>query len=137
MALPSDTLRSTEEFLQNCTNDDHMFCAEIIDHKGPRIIGMVGLHVKSLLRQRHSAEIGIVVHPDFSRQGVGSALMNSIVDLADNWLMQKRLELMVYPDNSVAIKLYEKFGFVREGLMKYAGIRHGTYADLLLMARYR
>ena len=62
--------------------------------------------------------------------------MDTLIDLADNWLLLKRVDLTVYPDNLRATKLYEKFGFVREGIMKYAATQHGKYADVLLMARY-
>lgn len=137
MALPSETIRSTEDFLASRTARDHLMCAEITGNDGPFIVGMAGLHIKPLLRERHGAEIGIMVHPDFFRQGVGTALMDAIVDLADKWLMLKRLELSVYPDNIAAIKLYKNFGFVEEGVMKYAGIRHGNYTDIVLMARYK
>jgi len=37
--------------------------------------------------------------------------MAELIDIADNWLDLKRLELTVYVDNAPAIRLYEKFGF--------------------------
>lgn len=83
-----------------------------------------------------SAALGIMVHNDFHGKGVGKRLMETLTDLADNWLMLKRTDLTVFPDNHAAIKLYEKFGFIVEGTMKYAAIRRGKYADLLMMARY-
>jgi len=41
----------------------------------------------------------------------------------------------VFADNSRAIHLYKKLGFVQEGIKKYAAIRHGKYEDELFMAR--
>lgn len=79
---------------------------------------MAGLHVRKLPRQRHSAVLGIMVHSDFHGKGVGNRLMETLVDLADNWLLLKRIDLTVFPDNHGAIKRYEKFGFVVEGTMK-------------------
>ncbi len=55
------------------------------------------------------------VHDDFQNRGVGSALMAAMIELADNWLGLRRIELEVYADNAAAIHLYEKFGFVIEG----------------------
>jgi L-phenylalanine/L-methionine N-acetyltransferase len=136
LALPSESISQNEEFIAKLTHDDHLFCAEIDQKEKRRVIGLAGLHVHKLPRQRHSAVIGIMVHKDFHGKGIGRALMDKLVDLADNWLLLKRLELTVFPDNERAIDLYKKFGFVVEGTMKYASIRRGTYADFLLMARY-
>lgn len=38
--------------------------------------------------------------------------MTAILDIGDNWLNLKRVELEVNTDNPVAVHLYEKFGFV-------------------------
>ena len=59
------------------------------------------------------------------------------MDLADHWLNLTRLELIVYTDNAPAIRLYEKFGFVREGLHRRYAYREGTWADVYAMARLR
>lgn len=84
---------------------------------------------------RHSGSIGIMVHKDYQNKGVGTALINAIIDIADNWLMLVRLELTVFEDNEVAIHLYEKLGFAKEGLKRFAGIRNGKYVNEYMMAR--
>ena len=63
--------------------------------------------------------------------------MAAIVDLADNWLNLKRLELGVYADKARASALYERFGFEREGIGRAYGWRAGAWADSLAMARRR
>lgn len=70
-------------------------------------------------------------------RGIGTALISELVDMADNWLDIRRLELNVYTDNSVAIRLYEKFGFRREGVFVGYAYREGAYVDSLAMARLR
>jgi putative acetyltransferase len=55
--------------------------------------------------------------------------MEEILDLADNWLMLKRIELGVFVDNEKVINLYESCGFKIEGRRKYAAIRNGKYED--------
>lgn len=138
MALPSEPIVKNERFIaqQAESQDDHLFCAEVVDGDAKRVIGVAGLHVSKIIRQRHSATLGIMIHGEFHNRGIGSKLMHTLMDLADNWLMLMRVDLTVYPENENAIRLYEKFGFVREGIMKYAAIREGRYADVLLMARY-
>ena len=105
---------------------------------GDRVVGMLGLHTfPNKPRRRHAATIGMGVHDDWQGKGVGSALMRACVDLADNWLNLTRLELEVYTDNEPAIRLYERFGFEREGTLRQHAFREGRYVDSYVMARLR
>ena len=79
----------------------------------------------------------MAVRDDWQGKGVGTALMQAAIDLADNWLNLKRLELEVYVDNASAIRLYEKIGFAIEGTMVDFAFRDGQYVDTHLMARLR
>ncbi len=88
-------------------------------------------------RRRHAATIFMAVRDDWQGRGVGSALMQAAVDLADKWLNITRLELEVYTDNEPAVKLYKKFGFVIEGTLVQFGYRDGRYVDAYTMARRR
>ena len=105
----------------------------VIDGK---VIGSI--YLDRLERRRsHAGSIGMAVHDAFAGRGVGSALMAAAIDLADNWLQLKRLELTVYADNGRAIALYERFGFEREGLHRAFAWRNGAHVDALAMARLR
>jgi putative acetyltransferase len=103
---------------------------------GGKVIGLLGLS-RGEARRSHVGSIGMAVHDAYAGRGVGTALMAAAVDLADNWLQLKRLELSVYADNGRAIALYERFGFEREGLARAFAWRDGAYADSLSMARLR
>ena len=54
----------------------------------------------------------MAVHDDWAGRGVGTALMQAALDLADNWLGLTRVELTVWADNQAALALYRKAGFV-------------------------
>ncbi len=88
-------------------------------------------------RRQHAATIFMAVRDDWQGRGIGSALMQAAVDLADRWLNITRLELEVYSDNEPAVRLYQKFGFVIEGTLKAFGFRDGAYVDAYSMARRR
>jgi L-phenylalanine/L-methionine N-acetyltransferase len=88
-------------------------------------------------RRAHAMHLGMTVHKDFQGKGVGTALMQALVDLADKWLNVFRLELTVYTDNERAIALYRKFGFEIEGTHKAYGLRAGQYVDTYSMARVK
>ena len=107
----------------------------VVDNK---VVGMFGLHTfPARPRRQHAAAIGLTVHDDWHGKGVGTALMRAGLDLADNWLNLTRLELKVYTDNEAAIRLYERFGFEREGTLRQYAFRDGRFVDSYMMARLR
>ena len=81
----------------------------------------------------HVADLGLMVAKSARRQGVGWALMEAAVDWARTHGVRK-LELHVFPWNEPAIKLYERFGFEREGFRKGHYSRAGEDVDAVLMA---
>jgi putative acetyltransferase len=102
------------------------------------VIGQIGLHTSpNRPRRRHVGQLGMAVRDDWQGKGVGTALMQAAIDLADKWLTLSRLELEVYTDNEPAIKLYRKFGFTVEGTAIDFAFRDGQFVDVYLMARLR
>jgi putative acetyltransferase len=100
------------------------------------VVGSLGLETSpTRWRMRHVATIGMAVRDDWQGRGVGTALMEAALDLADNWLGMSRVELTVYTDNAAAIALYEKFGFEKEATHRRYAFRDGAYVDAYSMAR--
>lgn len=99
------------------------------------IVGNLGFEVCTSPRRRHVASLGMGVKDDVQGRGVGSALLATVIDLADNWLNLKRIELTVYSDNDRAINLYKKFSFAVEGESKAYAFRNGEYVSAYHMAR--
>ena len=104
---------------------------------GEAIVGSAGIHPNPRPRRRHVASVGMAVHDDWQGQGIGRGLMNALLEVADNWLQIRRVELTVFSDNSRAIGLYRSVGFVEEGLHRGYAFRNGEYVDALAMARMR
>jgi putative acetyltransferase len=136
LGIPSERVKRNEDFIANMDSNQHQFVAVTKTQSGEDIIiGTAGLTVNANPRTRHSGSMGIMIHKDYQNKGVGTALMQAIIDIADNWLMLIRVELAVFEDNERAIHLYEKFGFEKEGLKRLAAIRKGKYENEYLMAR--
>jgi putative acetyltransferase len=104
---------------------------------GEEVVGQISLHPMKSPRRAHVASIGICVHDDWWGLGIGTALFTALLDLADNWLGLKRLELLVYTDNAPAIALYRKFGFEVEATLRAETFRDGKFVDSYQMARLR
>jgi putative acetyltransferase len=129
---------SFESFKQRYSSPDpnvHSLVAEVVESK--KIVGALGLYRESNLRRAHTGVIGMAVHDDFHRQGIGSKLLAAALNLADNWLHLTRVELTVFIDNKPAIGLYKKFGFETEGQLRHYALRDGQLTDVFAMARIR
>jgi putative acetyltransferase len=100
------------------------------------VIGRAGIGVQGTSpRRRHAGWLGMTVGADWQGKGVGTLLLNSLLDWADNWAGLMRIELTVYTDNTRAIALYERSGFVHEGTHRAYALRAGRYVDAHAMAR--
>ncbi|MFN3231059.1 MAG: GNAT family N-acetyltransferase [Alphaproteobacteria bacterium] len=134
MQMPYPSVEMWRQRLAEPPEGVRAFVAEL----DGRVVGNLGIHVNGKSpRRTHAAELGMAVHDDFHGQGVGSALMAVAIDVADNWLNMRRLELTVYVDNEPAIALYCKFGFEVEGTLRDYAFRDGAFHDAHLMARLR
>lgn len=106
-----------------------------VETSNQRVVGMIGIH-RNEGRRQHAAGIGMFVHDEYHRQGIGTALVEAAIELCEQWYQIKRIELTVYVDNHAAIALYEKCGFQKEGTLRGYATREGILADAFTMARY-
>lgn len=100
-----------------------------------KVVGQLGMQVCQNPRRRHVAELGMGVREEYQGQGIGSALLRAALEMADNWLNIRRVELTVYPTNEAAIALYERFGFEVEAELTDYAFQYGNYVNVLAMAR--
>ncbi len=82
---------------------------------------------------RHVADLGLMVAAPYRRRGIGRALLEQAVRWARESGVRK-LELHVFPWNTPALRLYESFGFVQEGVRRGHYVREGKEVDAILMA---
>lgn len=108
----------------------------LVAERDGAVVALAGLDVLATqLRRRHVMGLGMAVARAAQGQGVGTALMQALMDWADRWAQVLRIELNVYTDNAPAIALYRRFGFRVEGTHRGYAMRDGVYADVLAMAR--
>ena len=111
----------------------HPDAAVFVAEAETEIVGRLSVSRDPHPASRHVADLGLMVAASARRQGVGWALL----DQAAAWARSsdvRKLELHVFPHNEPAIRLYEKFGFVREGYRKEHFRRGAEYVDAILMA---
>ena len=66
-------------------------------------------------------------------RGYATEASTALISFAFNKLNMNRLELGVNENNSAAIRLYAKLGFVKEGVLREAFIRNGVKGNLIAM----
>lgn len=119
------------ESLQNSTSSV-MFFAKC----DGRIIGDASFSSSPRERIKHRGEIGISVVRDYWGKGIGSKLMESIIDFAKNVAGCEIIHLQVRSDNERAIGLYKKYGFEKIGQFKGYIKIDGKNVDCDLMNLY-
>jgi len=103
---------------------------------GEQIVGLLDFTPKTKRKNSHIGEFGVSVDVNFQRQGIGRALIESMLQWArDNHQLEK-VFLNVFHTNHAAIKLYRDMGFIEEGRHVNAAKQpSGEYVDIIQMYR--
>ena len=121
---------SIKEKIINMGKNQYWYVAE----ENGKVIGLGILMNHGNLRKKHVGVITLMVNSDYQNKGVGSLLMDKLINLSES-LNIIRLELCVFRDNYKAINLYKKFGFKEEGIKVKSALKNGEYIDEVMMAR--
>ncbi len=97
------------------------------------VAGTLGFNSGHRPRRRHAGEFGISVRKRFWGMGVGSLLVDTLVDWARRGNVVTKINLQVRADNGRAIGLYERKGFEREGRILNAIRLDGKTFDALCL----
>lgn len=99
-----------DSFTKELTNPLAKYIVAKYDDK---TVGFAG--VWTIVDEGHITNIA--VHPDYRKKGIGSQLVNSLIEHSSKWGCNA-LTLEVRASNTPAKNLYKKFDFVEEGIRK-------------------
>jgi RimJ/RimL family protein N-acetyltransferase len=97
------------------------------------IVGNVLVSTDRNRATEHIGTLAICIAEEWRDVGIGSALVAG----AQDWVRERglrKLALGVFPDNDRAIAVYERAGFVREGLRRLQYRSGDVWRDEVLMA---
>jgi UDP-4-amino-4,6-dideoxy-N-acetyl-beta-L-altrosamine N-acetyltransferase len=122
-----------EAALADQTRSTAMFAIETLDND--TLIGFIHLNrIDWIARRSH---FGITIgEKEFQGKGMGTDSMQILFKYAFDCLNLKKICLEVADFNKNAIKLYQKFGFVVEGILKEHLYLENSYHDFILMRMF-
>ncbi len=101
-----------------------------------QLLGSIGLDVERRLQQRHvGTVVGMMVAQHAHGHGIATKLIAACADFAAASGQFDQLILTVTASNAHVVRLYERAGFVRYGLLPRAICVAGTFYDKLLMRK--
>jgi L-phenylalanine/L-methionine N-acetyltransferase len=106
----------------------------VFEDKGEKV-GMFKLFAQTY-RSSHIGYLGgVAIHPDFGGKGYGVMMLNEVLTYAKTCGFL-RIELSTATINDKAIRLYEKIGFQKEGVLrKYCYLKsENRFLDEMMMA---
>lgn len=104
--------------------------------KGANLIGTCQLH--NISGVHRTAELQIRLGEKRERgRGYGTEAVRLLLDFAFKDLNLHRVYLHVFAVNEAALRVYEKVGFVREGVLRKAAHIDGDYVDIVVMGILR
>lgn len=127
--LQAFPLETTAEFVRSCIRAKSPHFVALVEG---RVVGWCDIQPMQRETQAHGGVLGMGIVDGHRSGGIGTALMRATLEAARKAGLQ-RVELTVREDNARAKALYEKVGFVTEGVKRKAALHDGRYYDLILM----
>ncbi len=113
----------------------HLKCCRLVARLGSEIAGWTALSPVSRRPVYGGvAEFSIYVAERARRRGIGSALLQALIDAAEIegiWTLQSG----IFPENTASLELCGRFGFRTVGTRERIGCMNGRWRDVVLVER--
>jgi L-amino acid N-acyltransferase YncA len=113
----------------------HLKCCRLVARLGNEIVGWTALMPVSRRPVNAGvAEFSIYVATRARRRGIGSALLQALIDAAESegiWMLQSG----IFPENMASLELCRRFGFRTVGTRERIGCMDGRWRDVVLVER--
>ena len=127
------TVHDERKFIRRVLKSNNEYMAVVMYDE--EIIGSIGFRSSHLKRLTHRGSLGMSVRKDFNNLGLGTLMMEYVINKAKE-MNKYKIELEVRADNLSAVHLYKKFGFELEGTVKSGFFVDKKYVDLLIMGKF-
>lgn len=119
--------------LRRMTVADNRIFLVAVDLDRERIVGDLAFTGGLYARIRHQGTLGMTVDRSYWGVGIGTALLEALIDWARAGGIIRKLNLRVIEYNQRAIALYRKLGFIEEGRHSRTFLIDGRFYDDISM----
>lgn len=135
-----NSLEDTQKHIDMCIsqqseNPRKSFELSITDKATKEIDGAIGIRIRSNVNK--AADLGYWIRLDKWGQGLATEATKAIIEFGFETLKMNRIWATASPENIGSLKVLEKSGMKREGLMKKDVLVRGQFRDSVLMAVLR
>jgi phosphinothricin acetyltransferase len=83
----------------------------------------------------HTVENSVYLRPDAAGRGIGLCLLSALVAACEQRGLRQMVAVVGDSANEASIRLHEKLGFRRVGVLRDVGYKHGVWLDSVLLQR--
>jgi phosphinothricin acetyltransferase len=84
---------------------------------------------------RYAVEDSVYVSPDAQGMGLGRKVLSAVITQCEGMALRQMMAVIGDSENVGSIRLHESLGFVRQGVMRSVGYKHGRWLDIVMMQR--
>lgn len=121
-----------QQFIRDMNENGHMY---IVAEVNGVVRGIARVLRGDLNMKRHTGLFRTWLHEDAQGKGIGKQIMKYTLDWCQSEGLHK-LCLTVFSTNDIALKLYQRAGFIIEGVQKDQVIFNTQFADEIWMAYF-
>ncbi|WP_100372528.1 GNAT family N-acetyltransferase [Bacillus sp. FJAT-45037] len=126
------TIEEEHQFIKEMKEQDNMYIVVEVDGTARGIARVIR---GELTMKKHTGMFRTWLHEDAQGKGIGKKVMEYTFEWCRMHMLHK-LCLTVFASNNIAKTLYERYGFVTEGIQKEQVYLNGTYDDEIFMAYF-
>lgn len=125
------TSENQKNYWLNVINNDKHIVFTIIEKLSQKILGEIRA---SNIDQYKSAEIGLWIVPEYRHKGIASEAVQLLLKFVFGRANINRIEAQISSTNIDSIKLFERNGFTKEGILREKTYYDFKYQDVVVMS---
>lgn len=128
------TIEQEKNFLEGISRQKNgLFIVAEVDGK---IVGNLNFSGGAKPRIAHTGEFDVSVLREYWGQGIGKRLIYYLIEWSKQSGVIRKINLRVRSDNNTAIELYQKLGFLEEGVITRDFLINDRFYDSLSMGLF-